>query len=195
MPLQPYSDVGLLCFLWDILVTIGVGGGESAAPPGLKIFRANFVLQGKRKFLKNSIFNTVKKSRVTLFFRASASCSKILNNKKYIFRTVNSGHPLFFRACASCSQILNGKRYIQYSEKFQGKLCFQGRRKLISSMKKVYLIQWKFSGQLCYFRASASCSKIVNVEKIFNTVYSHLGVIRVIWAGVVCNLDQSREWL
>jgi len=141
MPLQPYSDVGLLCFLWDILVTIGVGGGESAAPPGLKIFRANFVLQGKRKFLKNSIFNTVKKSRVTLFFRASASCSKILNNKKYIFRTVNSGHPLFFRACASCSQILNGKRYIQYSEKFQGKLCFQGRRKLISSMKKVYLIQ------------------------------------------------------
>jgi len=31
--------------------------------------------------------------------------------------------------------------------------------------------------------------------KIFNTVYIHLGVIRVIWASVVCNLDQSRDWL
>jgi len=74
-----------------------------------------------------------------------------------------------------------------------------------------------------FFRASASCSKILNVksifntvknfradwfpgeaqsyskilksENIFNTVYVHLGVIRVIWASVVCNLDQSRDWL
>jgi len=45
------------------------------------------------------------------------------------------------------------------------------------------------------FRASASCSKILNGENIFNTVYSvyiHLGVIRVIWGSVVCNLDQSQ---
>jgi len=48
-----------------------------------------------------------------------------------------------------------------------------------------------------FFRASASCSKILNGEKIFNTVYSvyiHLGVILVIWATVVCNLDESRDW-
>ena len=44
-----------------------------------------------------------------LFFRASASCSKILNNNKYTFNTVNSGQPLFFRARASCSKILNVK--------------------------------------------------------------------------------------
>jgi len=31
----------------------------------------------------------------------------------------------------------------------------------------------------------------VNGENIFNTLYIHLGVIRVIWASVVCNLDQS----
>jgi len=40
--------------------------------------------------------------------------------------------------------------------------------------------------------------KILDGEKIFNTMYSvyiHLGVIRVIWASVVCNLDQSRDWL
>jgi len=46
-------------------------------------------------------FNTVKNSRATLLFRARASCSKILNDKKYIFNTVkNSRATLFFRASA-----------------------------------------------------------------------------------------------
>jgi len=34
--------------------------------------------------------------------------------------------------------------------------------------------------------------------KSFNAVYLvyiHLGVIHVIWASVVCNLYQSRDWL
>jgi len=35
----------------------------------------------------------------------------------------------------------------------------------------------------------------VNCEKIFNAVYIHLGEIRVIWASVVCNQDQRRDWL
>ena len=61
------------------------------------------------------------------------------------------------------------KKYIQYSENFQGKLRF--------------------------FRASTSCSKIVNGEKFFNTMCIHLGVICVIWTSVVCNLDQSRDYL
>jgi len=30
--------------------------------------------------------------------------------KNYIFNTVNSGHTLFFRASASCSKILNGEK-------------------------------------------------------------------------------------
>ena len=60
------------------------------------------------------------------------------------------------------------KKYIHYSENFQGNYVF--------------------------FRASASCSKIVNGEKIFNTVYIHLGAIRVIWASVLCNQDQRRDW-
>jgi len=62
----------------NIVKTIGVRGGgrEGGRPPGLKIFRANSV------------------------FRASASCSKILNAKK-IFK---------------------------YSEKFQGNSVFQGKR-------------------------------------------------------------------
>ena len=35
----------------------------------------------------------------------------------------------------------------------------------------------------------------MNGEKIFNTVYIHLWPIRAIWASVVCNLDQSHDWL
>jgi len=53
----------------------------------------------------------------------------------------------------------------------------------------------KISGQTLFFRASASCSTILHGEKIFNTAYIHLGFVRVIWASVLCNLDQSREWL
>jgi len=109
-------------------------------------------------------FNTVKNFKPTLFFKASASCSKILNGKKYIFNTVNSAHTLFFKARESCSKILNVK------------LCS---------------IQRKFSGQTLCFRASANCSKILNGKKYiqysgqfhgklfsrarwknFNTVYS-----------------------
>jgi len=72
-------------------------------------------------------FNTVKNFRATLFYRASASCSNIPNDKIYIFNTVNSGHILFFGATANCS------KKIQYSEKFQGKLCFQGKHKLLKN--------------------------------------------------------------
>jgi len=158
----------------------GAGGGR---PTGLKNFRANSVfrtsascwktLNDKKYFntVKNtmttlffrasescskmlnvkSVFNAVKIFRATLFLRASASCWKILNNKKYIFSTVNSQHPLFFRANAKLLKNSKRKKYIQHSEKFQGNSVF--------------------SGQLCFFRASASCSKIANGEKIFNTVY------------------------
>jgi len=63
-----------------------------------------------------------------LYFSGKAqNCSKILNDKKYIFNAVNSGPTLFLKASASCSKILNGKNYIQCSGKFQGKLCFSGQ--------------------------------------------------------------------
>jgi len=71
----------------------------------LKNFRANSAFRvGCSKTLNDKkYFNRVKIFRATLFFRASASGSKILNNKNY------SGHTLFFRASASCSKILNVK--------------------------------------------------------------------------------------
>jgi len=72
----------------------------------------------------------------TLFLRASASCSKILKDKKYLTTVKNSGQTLFFRASASWSRILNDKKYIQYMEKFQGNLCFQGKRNLLKNPEK-----------------------------------------------------------
>jgi len=33
----------------------------------------------------------------------------------------------FLGQAQSCSNFLNGRKYIQYSEKFQGKLCFSGQ--------------------------------------------------------------------
>ena len=100
---------------------------------------------------KKYIFNTVKNSRATLFFRASASCSKILNNKKYIFSTVNSGHPLFFRASANCSKLLNVKSILNTVKNFRGNSVFQGKCKLLKILNvKIYSLQWKFPGQLCF---------------------------------------------
>jgi len=52
------------------------------------------------------------------------------------------------------------------------------------------------AGDALFFRASATSSKILNGENIFNTVYSvyfHLGVIRVLQTSVLCDLDLSRE--
>ena len=86
-----------------------------------------------------------------------------------MFNTVNSGHALsVFQGKRKLLKNPECKKYIQYSEKFQA--------------------GW-FSGE------AQSYPKILKSENIFNTVYVHLWVIRVVWASVVCNLDQSRDWL
>jgi len=89
---------------------------------------------------------------------------------------------------------------LQCSQNVQGKLCFSGRAQSCSKIlnDKKYIQCSEIFQATLFFMASASCSKILNGENIFNTVYSmhiHLGVIRVIWASVVCNLDQRRDWL
>jgi len=80
-----------------------------------------------------SIFNTVKNSRGTPFFRASASCSKLLNDKYYIFSTVNSGHPLFLRASANCSKLLNVKSIFNTVKYFRATLFLQSKHKLLKN--------------------------------------------------------------
>ena len=58
--------------------------------------------------------------------RASASCSKMLSDKKYIFSTVISGQTLFFRASASCPKTLNVKRIFN-TVNISGQTLFSGQ--------------------------------------------------------------------
>jgi len=156
-------------------LTIGVRGGgtgEAAATSGLKNFRANSVFRAtasSSKILNNkTYFSTEKNFRAALFFRTSANCSKILNNKKYTFNTVNSGHPLLFRASASYSKILNVKRIFNTVKNSRVTL-FSGQAQVTQNsriIKKIFKTEKNF-------RASASCSKILNNKKnTFNTVNS-----------------------
>jgi len=118
-------------------IGIGVrvgGSGGTAAPPVLKIFRANSVFQGKRKLLKipenkKYIFSTVNLGH-PLLFRASANSSKLLNVKSIFNAVENFRAALFFSASASCSKILNDKKYTFNAVKIPGQLCFSGQVQL-----------------------------------------------------------------
>ena len=120
-----------------------------------------------------SIFNTVKIFRATLFFRASASCSKILNVKS-IFNAVKFFRAtLFFqRTSASCSKILNDEKYLFNTVKnSRANSVFQDKRKLLknSECEKHIPYTMKIFRATFFFRASASCSKILNDKKYLNT--------------------------
>jgi len=96
----------------------------------VKNSRANSVFQDKRKLLKNSeckkyIPYNEHIFRATLFFRASASCSKILNYKKYFNTVKNSRATLFFRANTSCSKLRIVKSIFNIVKNFRGNSVFR----------------------------------------------------------------------
>ena len=143
------------------------GGGR---PPAWKI-QGKLCFQASAscsKIMKDkNISIQWKFSGQALFFRASASCSKfwmiknmysiqqgtlfcfseerkllkILNDKKYIFNKVNSGHTLFFRASASYSKILKDKKYFNAVKIFRGTSVFRAS----ASCSKFWMIknQWR----------------------------------------------------
>jgi len=45
-----------------------------------------------------------------------------------MFNTVNSGHTLFFRASASCSKVLKDKKYFSTVKSFRATLLFRARK-------------------------------------------------------------------
>jgi len=67
---------------------------------------------------------------------ASASCSKILNDKKYIQYSEKFQDTLFFRASASCSKILNVKSIFNTVKNFRANSVFQGKRKLLKNREQ-----------------------------------------------------------
>ena len=102
----------------------------------MKIFKANSVFQGKRKLFnilndKKNIYNTVNSGH-TLFFRASKSCSNTLNLKSILntLQCKNFMTNSVFRASASSSKILKDKKYFNAVKNFRVNSIFQGKRKL-----------------------------------------------------------------
>ena len=77
-----------------------------------------------------------------------------------------SGHTLFFRASASHSKILNVKIIFNTVKIFRAHSVFQGKRKLLKTLEcKKYKFKAVISGQLCFSGQAQSCSKILNGEK------------------------------
>ena len=119
--------------------------------------------------------------------------------KKYIKYSESRAH-FVFQGKRKLLKNPECEKYIQYSEKFQSKLSFSGQVKVAqkSSRWKTYSIQWKISGPLCFsgqaqvaqnswmikniysiewmqgttlfIRASASCSKILTLKNVFNSL-------------------------
>jgi len=123
-----------------------------------------------------------KTFRTSSVFRAMASWSKILNDKKYIFNTVNSGHTLFSGQAQTCLKILDGKKYIQYSENFQDKLCSSRHAQVAQkswTMKKFSIVH------SVYIQLGVTPYSLWG----WSSLYIHLGVFGlvscVIWTKVV----------
>jgi len=108
---------------WMIRIACSIQWKKSGHP---LFFRAS---AGYSKLLNNKkyLFNTVKNIRATLFFRARASCSKIMNVKSTFHTAKDFWATLFFRASAGCSKLLNNKKYMFNAVKILGQLCFSGQ--------------------------------------------------------------------
>jgi len=115
-----------------------------------------------------TIFNTVKNFRENSVFRASASCSKfwMIKNTSSIQWIQGT---LFFRASKSCSNILNVKSILNTVKNFITN-SFQSKRKVPQKSWQIKNIstQWKISGKTLFFRASACCSKFWMIKNIYS---------------------------
>jgi len=137
-------------------------------------FRAPSAFQGKRKLLKTpecrKWIQYSEKFQGKLRFQGKRKLLKILNIKS-IFTAVKIFRVtlFFFRASASCSKILNSQKYIQSSEKFQGQLCFQGKRKLLKilNMKSIFTTVKIFKATLFFFQGVRKLLKSCELWKNF----------------------------
>jgi len=142
------------------------GGGKGGRlPPPLKnsgqtLFSG--LAQVAQKILEDEkYFNTVKNFRTNSVFQGKRRLFKILNDKKHIFNTVNSGHTLFFRARTSCSKILNLKTIFNTVKYFRKNSVLRASS---SSSKIVISMPWKFS-RPTLFSGKRKLFKILKDEK------------------------------
>ena len=71
-----------------------------------------------------------------------------------MFNTVKSRHTLFFRESTSCSKILNVKTIFNAVKSFRANSVFQGKRKLFKILKDKNTFNTVNSGHTLFFRAS-----------------------------------------
>jgi len=104
--------------------------------------------------------------RATLFFRSSASCSKILNNKKYFTTDKNFRANFVFRASASCSKVLNDKKYLNTVKIFRATVFFRASASWSNILldKNIYSIQ-SAQGKLCFSGQAQVAQKSWTVKK------------------------------
>jgi len=114
------------------------------------------------------MFQHSERFQATLFFRASASCSKLLNDKKiHIQCSENFRANSVFQSKRKLLKNPSMIKYIAIQWKIPGQLCFPGQAQVAQKswiIKYIYSVLW-IQGTLCFYRASASCSKLLNCKK------------------------------
>jgi len=88
----------------------------------------------------------------------------------------NSGHTLFSGQAEVAKKSWMQKVY-STQWKISGHTLFSGQAQVVKNTESQKYIQYSenFQGNSIFYRASTSCSKIVNGKKFFNTVCIHLG--------------------
>jgi len=101
-------------------------------------------------------------------FQGNCKLFKVLNDKKYIFSTVNSRHPPFFRASANCSKILKDEKYFNAMKNIRANSVFQGRHKLLKSPECKNYIQHSetYQGKLRFPGQAQVAQKSLKIKNI-----------------------------
>jgi len=106
----------------------------------------------------------------TLFFRAIASRSKILNVKSTFNTLKNSGQTLYSGQAQFAKKSWKIKKYFNAVKIFRANSVFQDKCKLFKIVNdKKYIFNRVISGRTLFFRASASYSTVLKDKKYFNT--------------------------
>ena len=129
----------------------------------VKNFKENSVFRASASSSKILISIMWKLSGKTLFFGASASCSKFWRIKN-TFNTVNSGHTVF-QGKQKLLKHPECKTYIKYSEQFHDKLCFQGKPQAAQKSWKIKNISTVKSFRATLFFRARKLFKNLNDKK------------------------------
>jgi len=122
--------------IWLTVLDISVRGGGEGSPLAWKI-SGQTLLSGQAQVARKSwmINDITVNPGHSLFFKANASCSKFLNDKKYFNTVKNSRVNSVFGASASCSKTWMIKN-IYSVQWIQGTSVFQGKRKLLKNPER-----------------------------------------------------------